>query len=83
MTASATFLDTLAQAVGADAVTVEAQTLAYFANDVYRTGGLPLAVIRPASVVALTQAVKLCAAANVAMIPRGGGASYTDGYIRP
>jgi D-lactate dehydrogenase (cytochrome) len=57
--------------------------LTYFANDVYRTGGAPLAVVRPADVAALQAAVKLCADAGASMIPRGGGASYTDGYIRP
>lgn len=83
MTAGATFLDALRQAIGFDAVDTAPDSLAYFANDVYRTGGLPLAVIRPASVDALAQAVRLCANAKVAMVPRGGGASYTDGYILP
>lgn len=75
-------LDSLRQALGADAVETGADRLSYFANDVYRTGGLPLAAVRPGSVDALQTAVRLCSAAGVAMIPRGGGASYTDGYIR-
>lgn len=75
--------DTLRGALGDAAVVTDAASLDYFANDVYRTGGAPLCVVRPASVEALQQAVRLCAAAGVAMVPRGGGASYTDGYVLP
>ena len=73
----------LSDALGPASVETDASRMAYFANDVYRTGGLPMAAIRPATVDALQQAVRLCSEAGVAMIPRGGGASYTDGYIRP
>lgn len=69
--------------LGPDAVIQDAEALAYFANDVYRGGALPLAIVRPLSVEALQQAVRTCADAGVAMVPRGGGASYTDGYILP
>lgn len=74
-------LDSLRQALGASAVETEADRLRCFANDVYRTGGLPLAAVRPASVEALQEAVRLCSTQNVAMVPRGGGASYTDAYL--
>ena len=73
----------LRQALGAGQVKDGEAELAYFSNDVYRTGGTPLAVVCPADVSALQAAVRLCGEAGVAMIPRGGGASYTDGYIRP
>lgn len=76
-------LDNLRQALGTAAVETDADRLTYFANDVYRTGALPLAAVRPATVEALQEAVRLCAQAGAAMVPRGGGASYTDGYIRP
>lgn len=82
-TAMNDLLDSLRQALGADAVETGTERLRYFANDVYRSGGLPLAAVRPASVEALQEAVRQCSAAGVAMVPRGGGASYTDGYIRP
>ena len=82
-TAAKGLAEALTAALGADAVRTSAADLDYFANDVYRGGGLPLAVVRPASVEALQQAVRLCANAGVAMVPRGGGASYTDGYILP
>jgi D-lactate dehydrogenase (cytochrome) len=73
----------LRDALGAGLVSAGEAGLATFASDVYRTGGAPLAIVRPADVAGLQAAVKLCAGAGAAMIPRGGGASYTDGYIRP
>lgn len=73
----------LAAALGADAVSTDAARLELLSRDAYRGGGLPLASVRPTRVEALQQAVRLCAAAGVAMVPRGGGASYTDGYVFP
>ncbi|WP_310532313.1 FAD-binding oxidoreductase [Novosphingobium sp.] len=73
----------LRNALGEAAVSTDAASLDYYANDVYRTGGAPLAVIRPATVELLQGAVRLCADAGIAMVPRGGGASYTDGYVLP
>lgn len=81
--APSSLITALIAALGSDAVTTDAAPLGAFASDVYRTGGLPLAAVRPATVSALQEAVRLCADAGVAMVPRGGGASYTDGYVRP
>ncbi len=39
-----------------------------------------MAVVRPGSSADVAQIVQLSAAAGVAVVPRGGGASYTDGY---
>ena len=78
-----TLLPALIAALGETAVIAGDDRLGYYAADVYRTGGLPVAVIRPTTVAALQEAVGHCAAAGTAMIPRGGGASYTDGYVRP
>jgi glycolate oxidase len=71
----------LAAALPDGQISTSAEQLAYVSNDVYRTGGEPLCVVRPTSVAALQQAVRLCADADVAMVPRGGGASYTDAYL--
>jgi D-lactate dehydrogenase (cytochrome) len=76
-------ISALVAALGADAVIQDEGVLAHFANDVYRGGALPRAVIRPRTVPALQQAVRVCAQAGVAIVPRGGGASYTDAYILP
>ncbi len=76
-------VEALTGALGADCVETSADQLAIYSNDVYRSGGTPLAIVRPATVEALQEAVRLCAKADVAMVPRGGGASYTDGYLFP
>lgn len=73
----------LSQALGAQAVLADAASLATYSHDVYRAGGEPVAVVRPACTEQLQAAVRLCAQAGVAMVPRGGGASYTDGYLFP
>ena len=78
---TATLAEQLIQAVGAGAVSDAADHLAYMGNDVYRAGGEPVLVIRPATVEALQAAVRICADLGIAMVPRGGGASYTDGYL--
>lgn len=75
-------IEALREALGSDAVRVDEAALTLFANDVYRTGGLPRAAVRPSDVAGLQAAVRLCVAAGVPMVPRGGGASYTDGYVR-
>ena len=55
--------------------------MAPFVNDVYRTLESPCAVVRPASVQALQAVVGALAQARAAFVVRGGGASYTDGYL--
>ncbi len=71
----------LIAALGAQAVSDHATATAVMSNDVYRGGGVPVLICRPATVEQLQSAVRICAAAGVAMVPRGGGASYTDAYL--
>lgn len=71
----------LVAAIGAPSISDDAAARTVMGNDVYRSGGSPILIVRPQSVEALQSAVRVCAAANVAMVPRGGGASYTDGYL--
>lgn len=71
----------LTAAVGADAISNAPDHLSYMGSDVYRGGGTPSLVVRPPSVGALQATVRVCAELGVAMAPRGGGASYTDGYL--
>ena len=54
-----------------------------FRHDVYSAGPAPRAVFRPASVDELAQGVAAATAAGLAVVPRGGGMSYTGGYISP
>ena len=64
-----------------DAVVTDADELAYFSTDVYSQGEPLLAVLRPDSAERLAAAVRELTAAGVAVIPRGGGMSYTGGYV--
>lgn len=73
--------DALIAVLGADSVIDDVERLEVMRNDVYRTGGRPALIVRPVDVAAAQAAVKLCARAGVAIVPRGGGASYTDGYL--
>lgn len=78
---SETLLADLRAALPAGTLLTNEADLAFGANDVYRTGGLPLAIARPETVAEMQAVVRLCSAAGVAIVPRGGGASYTDGYL--
>jgi glycolate oxidase len=71
----------LQNVLGQEAVLLDADSLEFFAHDVYARGQTAICIVRPDSVAAVQDAVRACAGAGVAMIPRGGGASYTDGYI--
>lgn len=79
----AALLEKLAEIVGADAVRTDDAALALAASDVHLTGERPLAVIRPTNAVALAAAVAAATGQGVAVLPRGGGLSYTGGYASP
>jgi FAD/FMN-containing dehydrogenase len=55
--------------------------LALHSHDVLSRGGEPLAVFRPASVEELAAGIGAATAAGIAIVPRGGGMSYTGGYL--
>jgi FAD/FMN-containing dehydrogenase len=71
----------LRQALGADRVQTGQDERRFFSQDVFRAGALPLAVVQPQSVDEVQCCAELCNAAGAPMIPRGGGLSYTDGYL--
>jgi FAD/FMN-containing dehydrogenase len=54
---------------------------ALFAMDVYRARALPKAVVQPTSVEELKRLVLAATRAGLAIVVRGGGVSYTDGYL--
>ncbi len=75
-------LDSLRQFVGSDQV-IAGDALRAFEFDVYRQGKPLLAVMRPQSEADVQALVRWAAAHGIALLPRGGGASYTDGYLGP
>lgn len=77
-----TLLKKLAAAVGSEYVITDDGECAYFSQDVYsRAEYTSSAVLRPASTKELAAVVKLATQNGFAVFPRGGGLSYTGGYL--
>ncbi len=74
------FLHGLERVVGGEHLIVDGRR-EFFTTDVYRRGELPIAVVRPGSVEEAAQVIAHAYANDVAIVPRGGGASYTAGYL--
>ncbi len=77
----AALIDTLTALLGAENVITDEQERAYFSQDVYHQGPTVLAVIQPDTKEKLAKAVAAITGAGAAIFPRGGGFSYTDGYV--
>lgn len=76
------FLSALRDAAGAAQVLSDTATCEYYANDIFwQPGVVPLAVVLPRSRADAVAAVRAAAAAGIAIVPRGGGMSYTKGYL--
>jgi FAD/FMN-containing dehydrogenase len=71
----------LAQLLGPDQVLLDVADREFYAQDVYNAAPPPLAVVRPGTTEELAGAVRACTEAGLAVVPRGGGMSYTDGYL--
>ncbi len=74
-------LDRLAQIVGAANLATSDADRAFFAEDTFRSLETPIGAVAPGSVEEMSAVAAACHAAGVAMVPRGGGYSYTDGYL--
>lgn len=75
-------LDRVIAAVG-DALRTDAAACELYGQDVFSRGVDPVAVFRPESVEQLARGVGAATAAGIAIVPRGGGMSYTSGYLGP
>ncbi len=76
-----TLIETLTGMLGnANIITDEAERT-YYSQDVYNQGPAVLAVLQPDTIEKLCQVIAAATDAGVAVFPRGGGFSYTDGYI--
>ena len=73
--------DQLIALLGAEHVLLEPADREFYAMDVYNAREVPMAVVQPGSVEDVQAVARIASAAGVAMVPRGGGASYTDGYL--
>jgi len=71
----------LAQIVGAGHVLTDDQDRRFFSQDIFSAGALPTCIVQPGSVREVQECVALCAQLGAPIIPRGGGMSYTSGYL--
>lgn len=76
-------LTELSSALGASAVFADVPSRAAAASDLHVTGELPALVVRPSSTEQVIRTAQIAAAHGYALIPRGGGLSYTGGYAPP
>jgi FAD/FMN-containing dehydrogenase len=79
--ASSDLVQQLGTAIGREHVLTDPAEREFHAMDVYNFRELPIAVVRPGTAADLQAIVRIAARAGVALVPRGGGASYTDGYL--
>ena len=82
-TALANPLGALEGKVSAASLLTAAGETELYRHDVYASGPAPLAVFRPATVEELGRGIGAATAAGIAIVPRGGGMSYTGGYLSP
>lgn len=75
------FVAGLIHAVGREHVLTEEADRRFYSTDVYNHVELPAAVVRPGTVDELQAVVRAAAEAGAPITVRGGGASYTDGYV--
>lgn len=75
------FIDSLASLAGADAVTVDPAELDLSAHDIAgRSMHAPAVCVRPPTIATAQAVVREALSAGRAILPRGGGMSYTGGY---
>lgn len=70
----------LREAAGAALATDDA-TLELHAHDVFGEGARPFGVFRPTSAEQLQRGIAAATTEGIAIVPRGGGMSYTGGYL--
>lgn len=71
----------LVSMLGTENVLMSANELAAYSADIFRQGVTAEFVIAPPTVEALAASVALCTSHGRRVIPRGGGFSYTGGYL--
>lgn len=76
-------LAAMRSAVSAVALREDEASRELYRHDVYAAGAPPRALLRPGSVEELSAGIAAATAAGLAVIPRGGGMSYTGGYLSP
>ena len=65
----------------AGSLITDAAECAFYAEDVFTAGPQPFGVFRPANIDELSAGLKVAAVEGLSIVPRGGGMSYTSGYV--
>ncbi len=78
---SAQLVDRLVQALGPDYVRTDSAALALMGADIFAMGAAPDVAAAPASTEEAARVVAIAAALGAPVYPRGGGMSYTGGYL--
>ncbi len=73
-------IETLTGILGADQVITDEEERTFYASDVYSAGSTPAIAIRPTDKQRLAESVAAATKEGYAVVPRGGGMSYTGGY---
>ncbi len=74
-------IEQLAAAIGQEYVLTDEADRVFYAMDVYNSLEQPMAVVQPGTVEEVREIAQLASANGVALVPRGGGASYTNAYL--
>ncbi|MEX1250413.1 MAG: FAD-binding oxidoreductase, partial [Hyphomonas sp.] len=80
LTAAVDLAGILRQMLGADAVDDDPGTRSLYSQDIWSKGEMAEFIVRPASVDDLGRVAAAAHRYGVALNPRGGGMSYTNGY---
>lgn len=67
--------------LGPEGLLTDPESCRLYSSDLLDTGGLVRAVIRPASIAQLSAALREVAREGLALLPRGGGLTYVQGYV--
>lgn len=78
---SSSVIDALHLELGAEGVVTDPVELKFYSMDLMWSGPVAIAVARPRSVEQVVALTRIAAEHGVALVPRGGGMSYTKGYV--
>ncbi|MDA0369416.1 MAG: FAD-binding oxidoreductase [Proteobacteria bacterium] len=75
-------LNAMSDVVGSEHVRRDSESCRYFSSDLFfEPPVLPIAVVSPATRDDVVRIVQIASNENVSIVPRGGGLSYTGGYL--
>ena len=74
-------IDKLVSELSSDIVSTEPELISLYSQDVFGEGAPAKAVVKPTCIEELQHLVRLCRSSNTPLIARGGGMSYTSGYL--